>query len=165
MPQGILGFNRLSEVGPLTFNQEELQSYSADEIEDFIVEIIEEENVDPQNPSEEEKRVIIGKLAAQMFGATETMAGPIPVLKIDAFQSCMRSTWAEEWQEGVEDVTIGESSDIEEIVTKANGCQGMVNSDSMFVTQLIYGETNKRSNCVGCRVAKRLMSLAHNGEE
>lgn len=165
MARDIFGFKRISEKGPLSFSEETEDEYSIEEIETFLLEIVKEENIDPNNPTDNERKMMIGELGEYMFDYSETVSFlPLPVPKPEAFQECMRSSWANEWEEGVRDVTTELASPVESIMIKANGCQGMVNSDSVFSAQLIYGEGPQRRNCVGCKLAQRMMALRSNTE-
>jgi len=142
--EGIFGMPRLTNRGPLTFNQSD-GNLSINEIEEEVVRLINELDIDPKNPTEEELGEMHRRLADAMFNTgAET---PIPegtLLKRTTFINCMRgSSWARKWESGMRDVTTELASPMEAYIVKANGCQGVANSDSVYGTILAFTEQDK----------------------
>lgn len=145
--RGLLGFRRLTGKGPLTFKQS--GSRSIDEIEEMVVAIIEDEGIDPDNPTEEELETVVSRLAHMMFDSEEEVITPIgPLPKPGAFEICMGSEWVDDWESGFRRVTTGLASEFESLIIKANGCEGIVESGNVFATQLIFTE----EDCELCKL-------------
>lgn len=151
--KGLLGFNRLTEKGPLTVSQEEDGKHSIREIEQFILEIVEEEDIDPDNPTPDELSTVKTQLGAKMFNMDEFTPGVMGEFdKVTAFRMCLDSDWANKWQSGTTAVTTRLSSPLEKILMKANGCQGVIEAENPMATVLIFQE--QRNVCLRCVLNK-----------
>jgi len=152
--KGVFGFKRFTSIGPLTFSQNEEDKeiqpgLSTDEIEDMLLDIIDENNLDPDNPSQDDIQTAVSGLANRMFDEDDLldMPGPGGLPKQIAFEVCMESDWVRKWESGIREVTTELASEFETVIIRANGCEGVVNAEDPFATQLIFQE-----GCVGCRI-------------
>lgn len=113
MFRGPLGFRRLTGIGPFTFSQE-ISEY--DELRAAVAESIEEREIDPANPTEDDVMHVIEDLSGEIYPTNED--------KEIIFLVCMARTWVHDWTEGFTDVTTGELGAFERVVFGAKGCIG-----------------------------------------
>lgn len=131
---------RLTGLGPLTVRQEEL---SIDDIERMVVDIVEQNNIDPDDPSAEDIDQVITEVSKQLYpdtseGTPTMMGAPLP--KRVVFEECMYSSWVEGWETGTRAVTTELASDFEQIIVRVNGCHGISEAENPFATTLAFSD-------------------------
>lgn len=99
---------------------------SKQEIEEAIGESIDERVVDPENPTKEEFFNVIVDLAFKMYPGDDRISR----LKQRRFTNCIVSRWADQWVDGLVEVTTEEQGPWERLAMQARGCQGMTESNT-----------------------------------
>ena len=135
--RGILGFRRLTSIGPFSFSESE-DDISREEIEELVIQIAEARSINTDELDPADIQVIHTELSRQLFSEPNSTF----------FRQCMTSKWAIRWEEGVRDITTDSSSEIETLVTKAKGCYSMINSEG-FAPMLIFNQSSD-DICIPC---------------
>jgi len=139
MARGIFGLPRLFDFGPLTFSQE---ADDTDEIRELLIEIIEDENIDPSTMDFQEFNQIRSELVLRMYPnggeIFNTRFGFATEQQI--FAACLASEWASLWESGFIDSTTDERSALEALAVRANGCTGIAGAGNAGIRTL--GLTN-----------------------
>lgn len=123
---GPMGFPRLTDIGPLTYSA---TMDGPNEIEEELLDIIDEFDIDTNNPSQEEIDFMAAELGNRAFPGDSEEA------QIDRaiFIECMQSSWSDKWRNGFTQVTTEESSVFEDLIMEVNGCIGIAESRSIQV--------------------------------
>jgi len=133
MKRGPLGFPRLTSIGPLSYEQE---IYDQNGIEEAMLEVFEEQDIDPDNYSDDEFIQTIFELSQKIYpngGEVIRFSEDLIITEQELFLNCMGSEWNIEWSEGFIDSTTGDLGDLEQLVMRANGCIGITESRSINV--------------------------------
>jgi hypothetical protein len=138
--RGIFGFRRLTGIGPFSFSEPE--DITREELEETILTIAEVRDLNLEDLNATDKEIIYRELSNTLFSEPESTF----------FRECMTSEWAVSWERGVRDITTESSSELETLVTKADGCYSMVTADG-FAPALIFGESSS-DICIPCMLQK-----------
>lgn len=133
MYKGPLGFRRPFGITPFSYKQK-VRGQKA--LEEAVLEIIEEENIDVDDLSEDDVTTMIAELADKIYpeGGEVVLETPqITITEKKVFIRCMTSEWADLWSEGFVQSTTGVASPFEVMIMTANGCTGITESRALRV--------------------------------
>lgn len=137
MARGILGFRRLSSIGPLTYSAD---VDGTDDIEEVLVDIFDERGIEQDTVlSPEEFNDIIDEMTDRIYPdggeVFNTPIGEVSEKKI--FEDCLRSRWVNLWEEGFTEATTGQAEVFEELIIRTNGCTGIAEAGELGMRVLV----------------------------
>jgi len=137
MPRGILGFKRLSTIGPLTYSAE---VDDTDDIEEILVDIFDELGIEQDTVlSPEEFNLIVEEMTNRIYPdggeVFDTPIGKVSEKKI--FEDCLRSRWVNLWEDGFTEATTGHAEVFEELIIRTNGCTGIAEAGELGMRALV----------------------------
>lgn len=129
MYRGPLGFPRLTSVGPLMrkgigFSQE---IRDRDEVAKNMIEIIDENNIDRDDPSDEDLVLIAKEMANRIYPPSNN----VNESKQARFKNCLANDWSSSWVDGLAESTnaVKEDDIMDKLFMQIRGCIGVTESN------------------------------------
>lgn len=130
MPEGPLGFPRMTSLGPLVgeslfgFSQELREK---EQIAKVMLDIIDKNDIDRDDPEDEELILIANEMADIIYPPDN----PVNRAKQARFKKCLGNDWSTNWVDGLAESTnaLPEDDTIGRLLFQIRGCLGVTESN------------------------------------